>query len=55
MSLLCYGETLCFLTFRPSDIITILTYVLMDNFCPCFIYLSIEMNSLNNCEYPSFH
>ena len=23
-------------TLRPSDLITILTYVLMNNFCPCF-------------------
>ena len=23
-------------TLRPSDLITTLTYVLMDNFCPCF-------------------
>ena len=22
-------------TLRPSDLITTLTYVLMDNFCPC--------------------
>ena len=25
-----------FMIFRPYDLITILTYVLMDNFCPCF-------------------
>ena len=36
-SLLYYGEVLWFFfTLRPSDLITILTYVLMDNFCPCF-------------------
>ena len=30
-------EKFCdFLTLRPSDLITILTYVLMDKFCPCF-------------------
>ena len=37
MSLLCYGEVLCFfLTLRPSDLTITLTYVLMDNVCPCF-------------------
>ena len=35
MSLLCYGEFCDFSTLRISDIITTLTYVLMDNFCPC--------------------
>ena len=31
-------EKFCdFFTLGPSDLITILTYVLMDNFCPCFI------------------
>ena len=25
-----------FFALRPSDLITTLTYVLMDNFCPCF-------------------
>ena len=39
MSLLCYGEVLWFFTLRPSHLITTLTYVLMDNFCPC---LSID-------------
>ena len=30
-------ERLCVsLTFRPSDLITTLTYILMDNFCTCF-------------------
>ena len=30
-------EKFCiFLTLRPFDLITSLTYVLMDNFCPCF-------------------
>ena len=28
MSLLCYGEVCDFFTFRPSDLITTLTYVL---------------------------
>ena len=27
---------LIFFTFRSSDLMTTLTYVLMDNFCPCF-------------------
>ena len=26
-----------FTIIRPSDLITTLTYVLMDNFCPCLI------------------
>ena len=31
-------EKFCdFFTFRPYDLNTILTYVLMDNFCPCFL------------------
>ena len=25
-----------FFTFRPSNFISALTYLLMDNFCPCF-------------------
>ena len=30
-------EKFCdFITLRPSDLITALTYVLLDNFCPCF-------------------
>ena len=39
MTLLCYGEVLLFFTLRLSDLISTLTYVLMDNFCPCFILL----------------
>ena len=27
-----------FLKFRPSGLITTLTYVLMDNFCHCFLF-----------------
>ena len=34
-----YEELPRFFTFRPSHLITTLTYVLMDNFCPCFFYL----------------
>ena len=31
-------EKFCgFFTLRPFDLNTILTYVLMDNFCPCFV------------------
>ena len=31
-------EKFCdFFTLRPSDLNITLTYVLMDNFCPCFI------------------
>ena len=37
MSLLCYGEDCDFFTLRPSDLITTLTYVLIDNFCPCLL------------------
>ena len=33
MSLLCYGDVLWFFNITPSDLITTLTYVLMDNFC----------------------
>ena len=28
-----------FLSFRPFDLITTLTYILMDNICPCFEYM----------------
>ena len=35
MSLLCNGEVLYLFTLRPSELIRILTYALMDNFCPC--------------------
>ena len=49
MSLLCYGDVLWFLTLRPSDLITTLTFVLMDNFCPCLSqflsYLAVERKS----------
>ena len=31
-----------FSLFRPSDLITTLKYVVMDNFCPC-LYLCIPM------------
>ena len=37
--LLCNGEASCYfflLNSRPSDLITTLTYILMDNFLPCF-------------------
>ena len=30
-----------FFTLRPSDLITTLTYVLMDNFCPCLYNTSM--------------
>ena len=33
-----------FLTFRFSDLMTTLTYVLMDNSCPCFL---IKLNKYN--------
>ena len=32
-------EKFCdFFSLRPTDLITTLTYVLMDNFCPCFSF-----------------
>ena len=41
MSLLCYG--FCdFFTLRPSDLITTLTYFLMDNICPCLNYILLR-------------
>ena len=33
-----------FFTFRPSDLITTLNFVLMDNFCPCFDKICILLN-----------
>ena len=49
MSLLYYGEVLCFFTLRPSDLITNLTYVLMDNFCPCLlVYLREKTEQSGN-------
>ena len=30
-------------TLRPSDLITTLTCVLMDNFCPCFIISAVQV------------
>ena len=34
-----------FFTLRPADLIKTLTYVLMDNFCPCYcIYLKHVFN-----------
>ena len=30
-----------YFTLRPSDLNTILTYILMDNFCPCFEKVSL--------------
>ena len=38
-ALISYEEFVWFLrTFKSCDEITTLTYVLMDNFCPCFFY-----------------
>ena len=34
MSLLSYSKVFLFFTLRPSDLITTLTYIPMDNFCP---------------------
>ena len=38
-----------FFTFGPSDQTKTLTYVLMDNFCPCFDLMLREMNQTNIC------
>ena len=38
MSPLCYVFCFFFIL-RPSDLITTLTYVRIDNFCPCLIYI----------------
>ena len=40
MSLLCYVN---FCIFLPSDLIINLTYVVMDNFCPCFLISLIHI------------
>ena len=37
-----------FFTLRPFDLITTLTYVLMDNFCPCFSLFLLEWYNLHN-------
>ena len=37
MSLLCYEKFCDIITLRPSNLITTLTYVLMDVLCPCFL------------------
>ena len=43
MSLLCYEEVLCFFfTLWPSDLIPTLTYVIIDNCCPCFYAISSD-------------
>ena len=47
----CYGEVLWFfVTLRPSNLITTLTYVLMDNLCPCYSYGN-WVNLLNLCRF----
>ena len=49
MSLLCHEEVLWFFTLRPFDLITKSTYVLLDNFSPCFIYrLQNFVSSISN-------
>ena len=43
-----------FFTLRPSDLITTLTYVLVDNFCPCFIIeleLELEKEASESVEF----
>ena len=35
-----------FFTLRTSDRITNLTYVLMDDFCPCFIYIPTQFKHI---------
>jgi hypothetical protein len=44
----CFGEVLWIFLLRPSDLITNLTYVLMDNFCPCFFHHQGFAESKNN-------
>ena len=45
---LCIIERLSgYLTFELSDLITIFTYVLMDNFCPCFYYILGKCKNYN--------
>ena len=52
-----------FSTLRPSDLITTLTYVLMDNLCPCLVkfstslkFLKLErMGSLNKKGFKKFN
>ena len=39
---LCYGEVSWFFTLRPSDLIIILAYILMDNYFPCLFMYSIK-------------
>jgi hypothetical protein len=40
-------EKFCdFFTLRPSDLITTLTYVLMDNFCPCFSQVAKKLEEI---------
>ena len=51
--------------FRPSDLITFLTYVIMDNFCPCFndnlkrcfliIYVHYSSTYLNHIQFIWFN
>ena len=36
-----FVDMFCYSFLRPSALITTFTYVLMDNFCPCFIYLDM--------------
>ena len=36
-------DVLYFFTLRPSDLIITLTYVVMDNFCPCFLISLIHI------------
>ena len=53
--ILCYGEFCVFFILIPSNLITTLTYILMDNFCPCIvndmdIQLFLEFNKIfGNC------
>ena len=37
--------------FKPSDLITTFTYVLMDNLCPCLNSILKEINFLSNSVF----
>ena len=47
MSLLCYVK-FCIFTLRSSDLIITLTYVVIDNFCPCFLISLIHIANNND-------
>ena len=54
MSLLCNGEVSCFFTLRPSDLITTLTYILMNNFFVLIFITELECALFLECMKKSF-